>query len=452
MTLVGPAPTPTQTATPRAAPPAGSHRDRSIDLARAFCLVVVVALHSMMVGVSIGPHGPLLENALENRDWFAPVSWVVQVMPLFFIVGGYSSITHWRRMRERGHSASDYVSARIHRLLTPTLAVIATAGTSLLVMSMSGVPAEIVATAGFRLSQPLWFLGVYVLCSAAVPLLVRLHESRPVATLGVLLGAIAAVDTIRFISGIEAIGFLNLLFVWLCVQQLGFWLADNRFEGLSRTARIQLGVNALLALLVLSIGGPYSLDMIENLNPPTLCLVLLGLAQLCAFTLVRDRLRLLAEHPRAKAIMDGINTRSMTIYLWHMPVLLVFAAILLLAQISLPAPVTGDWWATRPLWLAAVGLALIPVVRLTGRLENMRLAMPFLGTSTPVRVRTGIAVLLGAGGVLVLLVTGLSLVGIGIALVMMTSAVLLATLRLAAARAPARAATQIYADGRIHRH
>src|SRR4051812_35688730 len=100
-------------------------RDRSIDLVRSSLLLVVVALHSMMAGVSVGPEGIVVGNALENQGWFAPLTWVVQIMPLFFVVGGFSSHTQWTRMRAQGRSASDYVVGRLHRLLVPALVAIA---------------------------------------------------------------------------------------------------------------------------------------------------------------------------------------------------------------------------------------------------------------------------------------------------------------------------------------
>lgn len=183
----------------RSAAEAGSiapHRDRSIDLVRSFLLLVVVGLHSSMVAVSVGPEGFVLGNALEGQGWFAPASWLVQIMPLFFLIGGFSSHTHWSRMRERGHSASSNVVGRLHRLLVPTLVSIAAVGIALAVMTLSGVPAQLIATAGYRLSQPLWFLGVYVLCSALVPLLVAAHSKRPVLSLAVLVGAAGAADVL----------------------------------------------------------------------------------------------------------------------------------------------------------------------------------------------------------------------------------------------------------------
>src|SRR5699024_6426045 len=97
------------------------HRDRVVDLVRAACLVTVVALHALMVGVSLGPAGPVFENAAEGRAWFVPLTWVLQIMPLFFIVGGFSTRLGYRSARMRGVTPAGFVAGRMRRLLAPAV-------------------------------------------------------------------------------------------------------------------------------------------------------------------------------------------------------------------------------------------------------------------------------------------------------------------------------------------
>ena len=160
----------------------GVVRDPSVDAIRIVLLVAVFALHAMMCGVSMGAGGPVLENALEEQAWFGPVSWIVQIMPLFFIAGGFSSFHHWRSMRARGATAVR-LRARPPRTARPP-GDRARGGRrgGLAALSLAGLPAELVATAGFRIGQPLWFLGVYVAVSALVPVMMRAHERARVLT------------------------------------------------------------------------------------------------------------------------------------------------------------------------------------------------------------------------------------------------------------------------------
>ncbi|RZU63930.1 fucose 4-O-acetylase-like acetyltransferase [Microterricola gilva] len=383
-----------------------SGRDASVDAVRAVLLVAVVALHAMMVGVSVGAGGPVLQNALEHQAWFAPVSWIVQVMPLFFVIGGFASITQWRGLRARGVSPASYVRGRIDRLVRPALALVAVVGAVLLGLAMVGMPAELVATAGFRIGQPLWFLGVYILCSALVPLMVAAHERARVAAPGLLLAAVVAVDVARMSSGVEAIGFLNLLFVWLLVQQFGFWLADGLVDTLAPRAKAGVIVAAITALLALT-AGPYPADMFVNLNPPTVCLVLLGAAQLMVFSLLRGRISVLAERERVRRAIDGLGKRGMTVYIWHMPVLIALAAALLIVNaatgIALPEPLSAEWWSSRAMWLLLVGVAVAPAVSLFARFERGRRSG---SAALPTSRSVALDALLGAGGVAVVLIAG----------------------------------------------
>ena len=411
-------------------------RDGAVDLVRAACLVLIVALHALMVGVSLGVDGPILENALDAQAWFTPASWVVQVMPLFFILGGFSSLRHWERLQATGQRPADYVRERTVRLLKPSIVLVGAVGLGLVGLLAAGVPAEIVGIAGFRISQPLWFLAVYLGCSALVPLLVRAHRRGPAATLVGLGAGIAAVDALRAVTDIPAFGLLNLAFVWLFAQQLGFWLADGHVERMSRLQRSALAAGSFGALVGLTVSGLYSANMFTNLNPPTVCLALLAVAQLALFSLARPALERLAGRAASRTLVRIVGPNAMTIYLWHMSVLIVLAGALLLLPLPLPAPGTGEWWATRPLWLIAAALLLIPVVRALGRFERgaVRGAVRGAGrqASTARRpahhfstARMISANVLGIVGVVSLLVVGITPLTAAISVALLTAALVL---------------------------
>lgn len=391
----------TLTAPPNAAAAAPRvSRDRVVDLVRAGCLLAVVGLHALMVGVSVQGGVPVLENALETWSGFTVFSWIAQMMPLFFILGGFASITHYRQVRSRGVRPADYIAARLRRLLPVPLAAAAVTVLALAGLALAGVPADIVATAGWRISQPLWFLGVYILCAALVPLMVRAHERAPRATLVVLGGAIASIDALRMMTGIEAIGFGNLLFVWLGVQQLGFWLADGRTPGRRQA------LTAIAAMVGLMAIGASPVNLFDALNPPTAALALLGVVQLAVFGALRPKLALWADHPSLRAASDAINSRAMTIYSWHMPVVVLLAGLLVVAaespaNVNLPIPLSGEWWVSRPLWLGAAALAVALVVGVTGKVECQGRAAG--ATTTVSGQRAALGVVVSAAGVLVVL-------------------------------------------------
>jgi peptidoglycan/LPS O-acetylase OafA/YrhL len=201
--------------------------------------------------------------------------------------------------------------------------------------------------------------------------------------------------------------------------------------------------------------GAYSPDMYENLNPPTVCLVVLGAAQLFAFALAAPRLRRVAARPRVAAAVDAVGSRSMTIYLWHMPALVLFAAILVGVGVPFADPLSLGWWLTRPAWLIGVGVATALLVLLTDRFERRRMPAPGASASTgagaaraaakaasaPVPVsgrRTALAVVLGMAGVVAVLVGGFTPLTAAIAV-----ACLVVSLRLSRGRPALRRATRL---------
>ncbi len=394
------------------APPRTAHRaslpdgrDAAIDLLRAICVTGVVLLHAIMVGVTVVDGGPVFANASEGAWWIIPVSWVLQVMPLFFVIGGFAGHVAYRRSQARGGTASDFIAARVHRLLRPALFAIAVIGVALAALSVAGVPGDIITTAGFRYSQPLWFLGVFLGCQALLPALSKAHARRPLVAVAALVSASIIVDVVRASSGLEGLGFFNLAFVWLALQQFGFFLADGTVDRLARATRAIVGTAALTALIAAFATGIYSPDLIANINPPTAALLLVGVVHLSAVSLLRDRIDALSRRPVAAAFGAFVNRRTMTIYLWHMPVLLAMAGFSAIASlvggIALPEPGSVAWWGSRPIWLS-VALSLTAAMAVSlARIETQ----PSPRSSDRTH-RIVLAAVLGIASVVLLLVAG----------------------------------------------
>lgn len=401
-------------------------RDLGIDLVRALCVIGVVLLHAMMVGVTVVDGRPVFENASDGTWWIVPLSWALQVMPLFFVIGGFSGYLALRRARERGMSDASFLAGRVHRLLRPAILTIAAVGAALLLLTVVGVPADLITVAGFRYGQPLWFLAVFLLCQALLPPLVNAHGRRPLRTLGVLVGSAVAVDGIRALSGIDALGFVNLAFVWLALQQIGFFLADGRIDALTRRTRRWIGIGGVAGLLVAVSTGLYSPDLIANTNPPTTALLLVGVTHTCVLSLHRARLDRFSRHPFVAPISSFVNGRAMTVYLWHMPVLLGMAGVTavasLLTDTALPALGSADWWLARPSWLATALAVTALVALLLGRVES---AGASALADSPRRGVTAVG--LGLVGVVLLLIVGTTPVTAAVAVVLLLAAVRLTT-------------------------
>ncbi|MCS5721035.1 acyltransferase [Herbiconiux sp. CPCC 203407] len=354
-----------------------SKRDLTLDLARVFCVLLVVVIHLLMVGVGFGADGQVeVSRPLESQWWFAPVTWAGQIMPLFFVVGGFASITAWRSLTRRGGTASDYVRNRVLRLAQPALPLFVFYVVVIGGARLAGIEPQLVDLAVEGAASPLWFLAAYTLCQALVPLMVSWHSRAPKATLAVLFAGAVAVDALRYSTGIDTIGLANLFFVWLLVQQIGFFYADGWFDARRWYVLVAIPILAYASLVPLTVWGPYSDDMLTNLNPPTVPLIALAVAQACILRLLRPALARLMNTHAARAVVFLVGTRLMTIYLWHLPVILILSGIALLVPYASPEPASLAWWWTRPIMFLLVMAGVFGLSFLVGRWEAPREVEP----------------------------------------------------------------------------
>ncbi|GAB3557322.1 acyltransferase family protein [Arthrobacter alkaliphilus] len=365
----------------------GRPRDPVIDLARFFCLVLVVVSHTMMVSPVLHPDGTVTtENTLMQQHWFEPVLWVFQVMPLFFVLGGITGLESWRRLRARGGSGVDYAQLRLLRLIRPATALLASMFVGLWAASLFGVHPEVVQLVATGAGMPLWFLAAYLATQLSVPLLARLHGRAPWLTLAGLVAAVITLDSLR--GAFPLLASVNMLFVWCAVQQFGFFIADGIFAGRSRGWFVGLIAGSNLLLGLVTGIGVYSGNMIVDLNPPNFCMLLLGLSQAATLQLLRPALAWAAGVRWIAWVVAVAGRRSMTVYLWHLPMLAAMSGLVLLTDFPKPAAGTAEWWWARPLVLLGVLLLLLPVLLLFGRLEERPTAASHARGRTHVAVVT----------------------------------------------------------------
>jgi fucose 4-O-acetylase-like acetyltransferase len=348
---------------------AGTARDLAIDLARFVCLALVVVGHCMMTSPVLHPDGTVTtENTLGEQDWFEPVIWVFMVMPLFFVAGGITGIQSWRRMQARGGSGLEFIQSRLLRLVRPAAALLAVMFVGLWGALLAGVDPQVVQLLASGAGMPLWFLAAYLAAQLNIPLLVQLHGRAPWLTLLGLVALVVTVDCFR--GAFPTLAYINMVFVWCAVQQLGFFMADGLLDRWRGSQLLGLIAACNLVMVVLVVLGLYRDNMLVNLNPPNLSLVLLGVSQAAVLQLTRPLLNALAAVRWIRAVVAVAGRHAMTVYLWHLPLLAAMTGLLLLTDIPKPASGTAEWWWSRPLVFLGVVLLLLPAVLLFGRLEE----------------------------------------------------------------------------------
>ncbi|WP_084195119.1 acyltransferase family protein [Streptosporangium amethystogenes] len=367
--------TPASPADPGDSPAAGRPpRDRYVDWLRAFSLLVVVVWHWAFTILQWGPDGPSPTSPLGFTSGLWILTWLLQVLPLFFYVGGYVHLLSWNRACEGGMGIGTFVWRRIRGLAIPTLAL---AGTWIVLGS------AVTWAFGIRwmdrvvllVISPLWFIGVYLTLIALLPVALWLHRRFDVLILIWLAGAALVVDVLRLRYGYEAVGWLNMIIVWGLAHQAGFFYA--RVVALPRRFDVAILWTGLFALfgLVYSDIYPGSMvgvpgDKLSNMAPPTFVIVALLIFQIGLVEVLRPAMERLLDHPRWQRVNETVNRFALPLFLFHTTGMAIWVALTWWLAGSGPGSrVRPDllWWLERPLAVAGPLLCTLPVIMLFGR-------------------------------------------------------------------------------------
>ena len=385
-------------------------RDRYVDFLRAVSILAVVIGH-WTIGMLVWDHGLIRSSsAIGVTPWMWLATWFLQVMPIFFFVGGFSNLVAYDSYRAKGRSTGAFVKSRVERLLRPSLVFAGIWAVVLIVLHLGniGAPAGPRLWGGIRLLRgvlppgqtipfgPLWFLGVYLVVVAISPITIALHRRFGLWVPAVLaLGAVAA-DAVGFIGGHPEARWANGVFVLLFPHQLGHFYGDGsmlRWPRKAFWAMVLVGLGGLVLLTnppmwklfgdvrltwFPGIGTyPKSLlgtdvEAISNAYPPTLCFLLDGFFTIGAAMLLRGAGSKWLQRRGPWRFTIAINSVIMTLFLWHMTAYLL--AILILWPLGFGHQVdsTVRWWLERPIWLVVPGAILVGLVALFGRFETTR--------------------------------------------------------------------------------
>lgn len=369
-------------------------RDRYADLLRVVALGVVILGHWLQaVLLSDAAGGTRATTLLSEVPAVRPLTWVLQVMPLFFLVGGFTNGASWRSAVRRGEPWHVWMSARAARLLRPALVLLGVWVAVAVALLAGGVEESILRGALVNVVLPLWFLVVHLGATALTPatgrLTARLGWGAPV----LLAAAAMVVDAVALRS--PGVGLLNVALVWLAVVSLGSLWHQGRLRLDARHGPVLLVAGAAgLAVLVGGLGYPESMVTVDatarsNAFPPTAALIALGLVQAGVAGLLRAPAERLLARPRVWAVVAVAGSRSMTAYLWHLTAMLLVAGAVLVIG-SPHEAVDAGWWATRPLWIAACAAVLTPLLALLHRVERGPVHVPT--SAAPVAIGTALAV------------------------------------------------------------
>ncbi len=347
-------------------------RDRYVDFLRGFSLLVVVAWHWVFTIIHWSDDGPHATNPIGFTTGLWSVTWLLQVMPLFFYVGGHAHLLAWARARERGQSLGRFVMRRMRSLAVPALALF---GVWVVLGFILGNVFDLhwIGRAVLLVVSPLWFMAVYLLLIALLPVFLWLHERFDTIVLVWLAAIAGAVDIGRFRYHWDWLGWLNMVAVWGLCHQLGFFY-ERLVRAVRRTDWTMLW-GGLAALGGLVFSGLYPGSMVgvpgerSNMAPPTLCIVGLVIFQAGVAEILRPRIEPRLASGRWRVVNERVNRFSMPLFLFHTTGLALYLALVYAVRGRSNENVTPTlgWWLSRPLAFIGPVLATWPVIWLFGR-------------------------------------------------------------------------------------
>jgi hypothetical protein len=378
------------------------HRNRYVDLLRSVSILIVISGHWLMTTVHYADGSLASEHIFKIQPLTQWLTWLFQVMPIFFIVGGFSNAVSLDSAQRKGIGYAGWLSVRLHRLVTPLLALLMTWVVIVMILNLLDINPAVIQLASSASLIPTWFLAIYIMVVVLAPLMYRFWKRLGFASFWILVIMAILMDIAYFTSGVRWLAWSNYFWVWLAIHSLGFAWRDGRMGGASR-----LVIYSALALLVmwgLVFYGPYPLAMVgspdqalSNTTPPKVTLLALGIFQFGLLLAVEVPMRRALANLRLWTATVLINSMIMTIYLWHLTLMILFIGLLYLAGgtgLGLE-PGTPHWWLSRPLWIAVLALLLIPITLLLSPLERISRSPGTALASAPRQVAGAMMICLG---------------------------------------------------------
>ncbi len=352
-------------------------RNRYVDFLRAVSILVVVTGH-WLIATAYYVDGTLTPgHLLKSEPATQWLTWLFQVMPIFFIVGGYSNGVSLESARRKGDEYAVWLAARLNRLVAPLLVLlVAWTAIALVMYAVDARPAVIQFTSKAALI-PTWFLAIYIMLVILAPAAYRAWQRLGFTSFWAFVGLAVLTDIAFFAADQRWLGWTNYFWVWLAVHQLGFAWREGRLP--SPALLIACSAAGFIVLYLLISKGPYPLAMVgspdeglSNTLPPKITLIALGIFQFGLLLALEAPMRRALESLRLWTATVLVNSMIMTLYLWHITVMVLLGTVLYFAGgfgFGIE-PGTPAWWWTRPVWIGVLLLLLFPAALALSPLER----------------------------------------------------------------------------------
>ena len=349
-------------------------RDRAVDVARLAALVVVMFGHCALLLATIDAGGVRIGNLLGALPAIEPVTWVVQVMPLFFLAGGAAGAYGWRS----GTPWGTWLFTRAQRLCRPvfwylaawtvgllvvrlTLGAESAAGRRPRVRGTAVVSRRLPRGAGLRpgadpaaapgVRSPSWSAP----CSSPRPWWTGPLRRRAPRGGGRQLRDRLA-DPRRDRRGLRPPPDRRRARRWWSPQPPSPPRWRSSWSGRYEVSLVVTGA-----------------ERMSNVSPPTLLLALHCTWMSCVFVAAAGAIRRWAERPRVWHVVAVGNGGAMTLYLWHIPAIAVATFTLHAFGLDAYDVHAPGFWGLLALRAVVFAVVMAVMFRLLSPLEHRRL-------------------------------------------------------------------------------
>lgn len=348
-------------------------RDRLMDALRVLSMLAVAFGHWLMAVVWVDDTGSLrTESLLAVAPSSQALTYLLQVVPLFVVVAGWSSA---RSLAGYDGSRTGWVHGRVRRLLLPTTLYVALSATIVGVV-VAATDASTALLVGRVIGVHLWFTAAICLTWLLTPWLHDVWQALRHRALVVASAAVLVVDaTVRQFDQ-QWVGWTNFVLVFGFCTLLGFAWHDHAITR-AVAGRMAAWGSLSLAAAVASPWYPVSLVGVpgaaqSNNSPLTICIALVAVVHVGLVVLAAPALRRLLHRPGVWFAVVTASRVAVSVYLWHLLAMVVVAGLVshLVPGLLALDPLSGGWWAWRPAWLLVLVAATAPLVWAAARFEQ----------------------------------------------------------------------------------
>ena len=306
-------------------------RERYIDLLKVLSILIITFSTEYFLSLSTSGYEVIIKNNSVGNLQMSRASWFLNGLAIFFFCNGFSNSIAWYSNIGRDGSVWEFLANRINSILGPVLYLIVFGSIFIHFSISNGYFPEYFVTEldGLHpvsefLLWPLWLVSIYLVVVMCSPVTAFLHKKNSLVSVFTILTLFLSFDYITSADTYSYFRYINYLFFWLFIHQLGYFFADGTLQNIKKSYYFIVFVGSYLALYYLSLNegslltvSNFRLTSFTNEDPPTLMMLLSSIGLISFILLFNNFFESLLNKKYLWYIVCFMNAHIYTYFLWH---------------------------------------------------------------------------------------------------------------------------------------